>query len=398
MIRQVSIPLLTALGAGMAVLCAERIVKVLDITLGNRNSFGVVIELLAYWMPHYIGLAAPVALYLGLLFGFNKMSKDSELDAFLAAGISLGRLTRPVAIIAVVLAANAALMFGWVQPYSLYAYRATVYALSHVDVFFLAEEGVFMQTGSRTFMLDKLTRRDNSFQRIFLFDDRNEKGTETITAEAGQLVDDPERRRPILRLETGHRLEIKKPASTTSVEAVDPPIVGDFKTADIALGEIQDAIFRERGQNERELTLSELYRELRKPDLKPGRQQSLESQFHLRLALVALVLILPFLALPYAIGQRRGNRAYRFAVALVLLVAFHEILQQGALIARVSGTSVWLAIWLPFALFSAFALWRYYVACYTLPRPWLDPLLEEIADAVRAAWRRIRPATGRAMP
>jgi lipopolysaccharide export system permease protein len=397
-IRQVSIPLLTALGAGMAVLCAERIVKVLDITLGNRNSFGVVIELLAYWMPHYIGLAAPVALYLGLLFGFNKMSKDSELDAFLAAGISLGRLTRPVAIIAVVLAANAALMFGWVQPYSLYAYRATVYALSHVDVFFLAEEGVFMQTGSRTFMLDKLTRRDNSFQRIFLFDDRNEKGTETITAEAGQLVDDPERRRPILRLETGHRLEIKKPASTTSVEAVDPPIVGYFKTADVALGEIQDAIFRERGQNERELTLSELSRELHKPDLKPGRQQSLESQFHLRLALVALVLILPFLALPYAIGQRRGNRAYRFAVALVLLVAFHEILQQGALIARVSGTSVWLAIWLPFALFSAFALWRYYVACYTLPRPWLDPLLEEIADAVRTAWRRIRPATGRAMP
>jgi lipopolysaccharide export system permease protein len=396
-IRQVSIPLLTALGAGLAVLCAERIVKVLDITLGNRNSFGVVIELLAYWMPHYIGLAAPVALYLGLLFGFNKMSKDSELDAFLAAGFSLGRLTRPVAIIAVVLAANAALMFGWVQPYSLYAYRATVYALSHVDVFFLAEEGVFMQTGSRTFMLDKLTRRDNSFQRIFLYDDKGAQGSETITAEAGQLVDDPERRRPILRLETGHRLEIKKPALTSSAEAVEPPIVGDFKTADIALGEIENAIFRERGQNERELTLSEVYQELQKPDLKPGWRQSLESQFHLRLALVALVLILPFLALPYAIGQRRGNRAYRFAVALVLLVAFHEILQQGALISRVSGTSVWLTIWLPFALFSSFALWRYYVACYTLPRPWLDPLLEDIADGVRGAWRRIRPSSGRAM-
>ncbi len=99
MIRQVSIPLLTALGAGLSVLCAERIVQVLDVTLGNRNSFGVVLELLAYWMPHYIGLAAPVALYLGLLFGFNKMSKDSELDAFLAAGISLGRLTRPVCMI-----------------------------------------------------------------------------------------------------------------------------------------------------------------------------------------------------------------------------------------------------------------------------------------------------------
>ena len=391
MIRQVSIPLLTALGAGLAVLCAERIVKVLDITLGNRNSFGVVIELLAYWMPHYIGLAAPVALYLGLLFGFNKMSKDSELDAFLAAGFSLGRLNRPVAIIAVVLAANAALMFGWVQPYSLYAYRATVYALSHVDVFFLAEEGVFMQTGSRTFMLDKLTRRDNSFQRIFLYDDKGAQGSETITAEAGQLVDDPERRRPILRLETGHRLEIKKPALTSSAEAVEPPIVGDFKTADIALGEIEDSVFRERGQAERELTISEVYWQLQRPNLKPAKRWALESQFHVRLAMVALVLILPFLALPFAIGQRRGNRGYRFGVALALLVGFHEILQQGALLSQVSGKSVWLTIWIPFALLTSFAMWRYYVTCYTLPRPWLDPLIEDVADAVRAAWRRISP-------
>jgi lipopolysaccharide export system permease protein len=396
-IRQVSIPLLTALGAGLTVLCAERIVQVLDITLGNRNSFGVVLELLAYWMPHYIGLAAPVALYLGLLFGFNKMSKDSELDAFLAAGISLGRLTRPVAIIAVVLAANAALMFGWVQPYSLYAYRATVHALSHVDVFYLAEEGVFMQTGSRTFILDKLTRRDNSFQSIFLYDDKKAQGSETITAESGQLVDDPERRRPILRLDTGHRLEIKKPADPASAAVVEPPIVGDFKTADIALGEIEDAVFRARGQNEREMTLSELYEQLQRTDLRPFKLRALESQFHIRLALVALVLILPFLALPYAIGQRRGNRAYRFAVALVLLVAFHEILQQGALISSVSGASVWLTIWLPFALFSGFALWRYYVTCYTLSRPWLDPLLEDIADALKSAWRRLRPATGGAM-
>jgi lipopolysaccharide export system permease protein len=391
-IRQVSIPLLTALGVGLSVLCAERIVQVLDVTLGNRNSFGVVLELLAYWMPHYLGLAAPVALYLGLLFGFNKMSKDSELDAFLASGISLGRLTRPVTIIAVVLAANAALMFGWVQPYSLYAYRATIHTLSNVDVFFLAEEGVFMQTGNRTFILDKLTRGDNSFQRIFLYDDNAGSGSETITAKGGQLVDDPEGRRPMLRLDTGHRLEIKAPADPAAVKPVAPPVVGDYDTADIALGEIKDVAFRERGRNERELTLTELYGELGKPDQKPQWKQAVESQFHVRLALVALVLILPFLALPYAIGQRRGNRAYRFAVALVLLVAFHELLQQGALISRLSGTSVWLTIWLPFALFSAFAIWRYYVTCYTLPRPWLDPLLEDIAGHVKTAWRRVRPA------
>ena len=196
----------------------------------------------------------------------------------------------------------------------------------------------------------------------------------------------------MLRLDTGHRLEIKTPAKPAAASPVAPPVVGDYDTADIALGEIKDVAFRERGRNERELTLSELYGELGKPDQKPQWKRAVESQLHVRLALVALVLILPFLALPYAIGQRRGNRAYRFAVALVLLVAFHEVLQQGALISRLSGTSVWLTIWLPFALFSAFAIWRYYVTCYTLPRPWLDPFLEDIADHIKSVWRRLRPA------
>jgi lipopolysaccharide export system permease protein len=387
----VSIPLLTALGAGLAVLCAERIVQVLDITLGNRNSFGVVLELLAYWMPHYIGLAAPVALYLGLLFGFNKMSKDSELDAFLAAGVGLGRLTRPVTLIAIVLSINAAAMFGWVQPYALYAYRATVYTLANVDVFYLAEEGVFMQTGNRTFILDKLQRKDNSFQRIFMYDDRGRKGSETITAPAGRLVDDPNNERPILRLQSGHRLEQKTSDSAVGTALPEAPVVGDFKSADVAIGELAKGVFRARGRNERELTLTELYTELQKPNLKPRWERQLESQLHIRLALVALVLILPFLALPYAIGSRRGNRAYRFAIALILLVAFHEILQQGHLLTRVSGTSVWLTIWTPFALFASFAFWRFYVVCCTLPRPWLEPLIEEAVDHVKAGWRKLRP-------
>jgi len=384
------------LGAGLSVLCAERIVQVLDITLGNRNSFGVVLELLAYWMPHYIGLAAPVALYLGLLFGFNKMSKDSELDAFLAAGVGLGRLTRPVCMISVVLAVNAALMFGWIQPYSLYAYRATVYTLANVDVFYLAEEGVFMQTGKRTFILDKLERRDNSFKRIFMYDDNGDGGSETITALNGRLVDDPANSRPLLRLDDGHRMEMKSQDSTVATTALEQPVVGDFKSADVALGELSKKVFRPRGRNERELTLAELYTELQRNDLTDRRKRRLDSQFHIRLAMVAFVLILPFLALPYAIGSRRGNRAYRFAVALALLVAAHEVLQQGHLLTRVSGTSVWLTIWMPFSMFAGFAFWRFYVICYTLPRPWLEPFLEDIADIVKAAWRKIRPlpATG----
>ena len=46
-----------------AMLLAERLVRLLDTTLGKKNSFGVVFELLAYLVPHYLGTAIPAAFF-----------------------------------------------------------------------------------------------------------------------------------------------------------------------------------------------------------------------------------------------------------------------------------------------------------------------------------------------
>ena len=83
-LKQIARPLAAAMSIGLLMLLAERMVRLLDTTLGKKNSFAVVFELLAYLMPHYLGTAIPAALFLGLLFGFNKMSKDSEIDALIA--------------------------------------------------------------------------------------------------------------------------------------------------------------------------------------------------------------------------------------------------------------------------------------------------------------------------
>ena len=106
------------------VLLADRLVRLLDITLGKKNSLGIVFEMLAYLVPHYLGLALPAALFLGLLFGFNSLSKNSELDAFMATGIGLHQLVRPVMIIAAFFTILAFLIVGWVQPQARYAFRA----------------------------------------------------------------------------------------------------------------------------------------------------------------------------------------------------------------------------------------------------------------------------------
>ena len=164
-LRQVSLPLLGALVIGLLMLLADRMVNLLDTTLGKKNSFAVVFEMLAYLVPHYLGTAIPAALFLGLLLGFGKMSANSETDAFMASGIGLHRMAMPVIVLGVVMSLLSLAIMGWLQPHARYAYRSVVFDVQNVDVFYLAEEGVFMQAGDRTFIIDSLDRGRNAFER-----------------------------------------------------------------------------------------------------------------------------------------------------------------------------------------------------------------------------------------
>lgn len=387
-LTQLAKPLLISFTIGLMVLLAERMVRLLDTTLGKKNSFGVVFEMLAYLVPHYLSLALPAALFLGLLYSFNKMSRDSEVDAFLASGIGLHRLAQPVAILSIILAGFAVLIVGWLQPHARYAYRAVVFDVKNVDVFYLAEEGIFMQAGTRTFILDKLDRAAGSFERIFLFDNRAPGSIETVTAATGRLIENTNTPLPVLRLHNGHRLTINHAPVLTDPQAPPSSTASTFDVADTPLGQVADKNFRARGNDERELTLPELIDQLDNPP-SGATPDKMSSELHKRLVTILVMPMLPFLAVPFALGRRRNQRNYRFGIALVLLIVLNEIIEQGAIATRAHGASPWLTMWLPFFLFTLYAAWRFWMTAFRLKSDGLDGVIDGIATVMRRFFRRI---------
>lgn len=389
-LSQIMRPLVGAMAIGLMVLLAERMVRLLDITLGKQNSFSLVFEMLAYLVPHYLGLAIPAAFFLGLLFGLNKLSKESELDAFLASGIGLHQITRPVLVLAFGFTVLATLIVSHLQPHTRYAYRALLHTVKNVQIFYLAEEGVFMRAGTRTFILDKLSRSSNKFERIFLFEDKGVDGGETITASSGALIELDGEPRPVLRLETGHRLLLRKWPAYDASTPLPKQSVGEFSLVDTPLGSVSNTLFRGRGKDQRELTLLELFLRLDTPPKKTPRS-AMVAEIHKRLVNIATILILPILAVPFALGRRRGQRPYRFAAALIILVAYNEIVEQGARAVRYQDTSAFVGIWVPFCLLATFAFWRYYRCCFTLKPDGLEPMFDRLNDAMSWLRQRILP-------
>ncbi len=388
-LKQVAVPLITALGIGLMMLLAERLTRLIDFTLGKRNSVGVVFEMLAYLVPHYLGTAIPAALFLGLVFGFNKMSKSHELDAMFALGVSLNRLVRPIILLSVLFSVAALFVFGWLQPYTRYAYRSLVFDVGSIDAFYLAEEGVFMQSGSRTFIIDKLNRADSSFERVFIFDYNGPNGAETLTAAHGKLVTVPGQRRPILRLNNGDRFEVERwPTLEASLDGV-PHSKSSFDYSDTPLGKLSNKVFRERGEDQRELSLTEIYR-LRNTPPEGATLASMAAEFHRRLVYVVMMLLLPFLAIPFTISRPRSPRALRITLAMISLVVFYEIIEQGAVAVSSSGYSPWLFLWLPTFLVAAFSFIRFYRTSSTVGGGGLDDALGSVQDFLNAVVRPLK--------
>jgi len=207
--------------------------------------------------------------------------------------------------------------------------------VKNVDVFYLAEEGIFMQAGTRTFILDKLDRSAGSFERILLFDNRGAGGIETVTAATGRLIENTKTMLPVLRLQSGHRLRVDRMPILADI--TDPPAstVSTFDVADTPLGQVADKNFRPRGNDERELTLPELIAQLDHPP-QGATPDKMRSELHKRLITMLVLPMLPFLAVPFALGGS-SIRPARSIPGHRTILAFSRAATRGACRSRTSS-------------------------------------------------------------
>lgn len=362
-LRMLLTPLVATLVISLTLLLAERMLGFLDVTLGKKNSFTAVFKMLAYLTPNYLGLAVPIALFLGVLFSFNRLSKSREIDALNAAGVSLGRLFRPVLGLSIVLMLFNVVAVGWLQPYGRYSYRSIVFTLTNVDAFELAKEGIFMKSGNRVFIVDQLNQSNNSFEKLFVFEDKGAAGSETLTAAKGNLLNEPQQKAPVLRMIASDRLSIDRAPDLNGFAVLSAPTLAQSQTVDLPLDSVAGGLFRSRGADERELSLMEIYQMLGSPPAN-STVQKMVAELHNRILKILTIPLLALVALPFALARPRKADAYRMGAAIFVMVAIIIINEQTSIAASVSGLSPWLVMWPPYGVILLIGLWRFWQASY----------------------------------
>jgi lipopolysaccharide export system permease protein len=374
MLRLTMWPLLGALAVTLVGLLLERVLRLLQQLSESSNRFGFVAELAANLVPHYLGLTLPAAFFIALFVVIARLNEGSEIDALLASGVSLTRIVMPYLSLAAALMAVSLLLFGFLQPYSRYAFRAVMHAAMTAGWSGLAQPQTFFAPDQNLSMTaDVVDETGERLGRVFIRKLQPEGREEVTTAESGRLVRNPNGTEVTLELQNGQQF---------STSPKGQPRVLSFRSFSLVLPLTSaETMLRGRGGDARELTLGELIRQARssKPEIP---RQSLLAELYARLARSFSLPLLPLLAVPLGLAAKRGGRAPGIIIAAVLLLAFQHLLQFGQGMANSGRVPALPAVGLPFGVFAAICVATF---VSSRKRPGETPvslLSEHIADVL----------------
>lgn len=336
--------MVAALAITLAALIIERLLRLFDFVTQQGASPGPVLGMAVNLLPHYLGLALPAAFCIGILGALSRMSQDSEIDALEAAGWSLRRIGAPFIACAALLAVISAALFGYIQPYSRYAYYEIRNQVLTAGWDGRLQGGVFLDLGDELVLsAASVDAGGRALYRVFL--QRQENGYPVaVTADRGLILPEPENRTVRLVLENGRTL--LPDGTRLDFDRLVVPRQFDMDTGP----------FRPRGENARELTMTELWSAMDTPGPE-GRSFSVE--FHDRMIRAVSLLGIALLSVPLAVARKRSPGWPRIALAIVVLAVFDNLIKFMAGLAELGRVDPAVGLWGLALIFNGVGLWLY---------------------------------------
>ncbi len=368
--------LLIALGVVLAALLLERVLRLVEFTADHDGSFDLAFRMAMNLLPHYLGLALPAGFFISIFLMVSRLGEDSELEAMLGCGMPLRRIAQPLILLSVLLALVTLLLYGYAQPYSRYAYRSIRHIAASSTWTGTLPQDTFVTIEDRLTVLADEVTPGWRLRGVFVHRTEPDGGETVITATRGRLVAGDNRSQLRLVLEDGVEVAVAGDGTSKTLH---------FNQLDLTRAfDLAPPPFRPRGEDEREMTLHELWQAAPADPVLANRQKA---ELHARLARAMSMTVMPLLAVPLGVAAKRGRRGKGIALAAVVLVVYHHLLQFGEGLIGLGKVGPAVALWLPLVVFALACALLFQRANRAVGLNPLDALFERVDDVFRAVGR-----------
>ena len=336
---------------GLGVLLLSRFYIVSQLVLQSDMGPWAAFKFVTNFLPHYISLMVPAALYWAIYETVRRLTFNRELEAVFSLGMNPVVFFLPFFVLGILATAYSLLLLGWVEPAARYEYRSTLFAIENRLALFQVKENTFTTLNGKTILLEHINHSQNNFGRIFLFGP-HEESVLAVTAQSGELtIDEGD---VTLSLKNGTWLQTTDDDEKRVIEN------SNFEDLDMKVASLSTQ-FRAIGGDEQEFTLLELFKAFNGPPIGTAANE-MTTEFCRKLATIFTGLFLPLLAIAMGSLWRNKHSLTQGLFAIAWPILYFQSLIVGEVLSREDIVSPFLFYGVSYFFMFAASLWVFHFA------------------------------------
>ena len=353
-IREVLWPFVIGLLIFTFMLIIPLMIEYAESFISKGVAIPVVLRIMATLLPQALGVTIPMALLLGLLVAFGRLSADREFVAMQACGVSLMRLMRPIGLLSALAWAATSYILLVATPQENQRFREIVFSIVAERAEGEVRPRVFFQDFPNLVLyVREVPQSGGGWRDVFMVDSTPGQPRATYLARQGRVVIDRDQRTLEMVLEDGAR---------HTADAAGKYEVVRFEQVVLRLN--PESAFPRQGPapGAREMSIPQLRAravELEQQGIYPHSEYfEIQKKFSIPFA----CLIFGLIGLGLGVSNRRDGKLASFVVGMGVIFIYYVLLWLGQSLVRGHLVPPWVAAWLPNIVLGGFGLllfrWR----------------------------------------
>ncbi|MCX7667402.1 MAG: LptF/LptG family permease [Atribacterota bacterium] len=346
MIKESASGMFIWVGAVTIVMLVQVLFELAEFFVNEQVPFLIAVEILLLYIPAQMVMTFPISALLAAELNLGRLSRDSELVAIEASGVSLRRFIWPYIAFSLLVALGSFALNDLVVPET--NHRAQVLLREYVykktppriqqNVFFRDSE-------DRYFYVNELDNRTWEMRRVIIYEmGRSRSFPNVIVAQKARWLEDQ------WLLEDGV-LSRYNEEGRLEEEVTFTQMTIDMKE------ELKE--FFEKQRSPEEMPFRELRQQIAILKQAGSETQKLEVAYHLKFALPFSALMFILIGMPLGLQRRKDSKTLGVIVTVILAFVYYILLSVFRSLGRGEIMVPWLAAWMPDIIFGVFGFVLY---------------------------------------
>ncbi|MFZ6016431.1 MAG: LptF/LptG family permease [Nitrospirota bacterium] len=341
-LKELALTFLLSLAFLNFILMMEKLLRLSRFLSGVGASMMDIGKIIFYLQPQLLLLTIPMSLLLSTLLIYGRLNYDSELVVLRLNGMSFWSISMPVFASGIICFLLCIAVSFYIGPGSSIKLRDEITNIIKTRSPLSIEEGTFNTSFKDIVIIIREKPSADTLKGIFIYDGRDKNEPRVLIAEEGKIYM-PGGFDIGLYLKDGY-IHITNGDSTTELS---------FKKYNMILSLESESPSRKNA----ELTPSELLQEIKGAGA--GQALPLLLEFHRRLSLPGVCIILIFLGPPLALMAGSSGKLGGLTIGLSVFTVYYMLLIYGENLVRAGKIPHYIGAWSPTIILGIFALWMF---------------------------------------